>query len=52
MGGAATEAKRWAVLIGINGYHESLGELGFCANDARRVLDGLLEMCGLAPDCV
>lgn len=25
---------RWAVLIGINGYHESLEKLKFCANDA------------------
>ena len=26
---------RWAVLVGINGYHESLGPLRFCGNDAR-----------------
>jgi hypothetical protein len=28
---------RWAVLIGINGYHESLGRLKYSVNDCRRV---------------
>ncbi len=27
---------KWAVLIGINGYHESLGRLKYCVNDCRR----------------
>lgn len=25
--------KKWAVLIGINGYHESLGRLKYSVND-------------------
>jgi hypothetical protein len=28
---------RWAVLIGINGYHESLGRLKYSVNDCRRL---------------
>lgn len=31
----AGQIRKWAVLIGINGCHESLGELRFCVNDAR-----------------
>jgi len=42
-------ARKWAVLIGINGYHESLGPLKFCANDAKLVRDTLVsETCGFA----
>jgi len=28
---------KWAVLIGINGYHESLGRLKYSVNDCRRL---------------
>ncbi len=28
---------RWALLIGVNGYHESLGELKYSINDCRRL---------------
>ena len=40
---------RWAVLIGINGYHESLGRLSFCINDAMLMSETLLsECCGFS----
>ena len=32
---------RWAVLIGINGYHESLGRLKYSVNDCRRLAEVL-----------
>jgi len=32
---------RWAVLIGINGYHESLGRLKYSINDCRRLAEVL-----------
>ena len=32
---------KWAVLIGINGYHESLGSLRYCVNDCRRLAEVL-----------
>lgn len=32
---------RWAVLIGINGYHESLGPLKYSVNDCRRLAEVL-----------
>jgi uncharacterized caspase-like protein len=40
---------RWAVLIGINGYHESLGALSFCANDARLMHETLTSECCAFP---
>ena len=44
-------SKRWAILIGIDGYHESLGTLQFCANDARLMQETLVsECCGFDPD--
>jgi len=43
--------QRWAIIIGINGYHESLGALQFCVNDARLMKETLvLECCGFAPE--
>jgi len=38
-------ADRWAVLIGINAYHESLGPLDFCVNDARLMHETLTSEC-------
>ena len=32
---------RWAMLIGINGYHESLGSLKYSVNDCRRLAEVL-----------
>ena len=44
---------RWAVLIGINGYHESLGPLNFCTNDAKLMQETLVsECCGFAPESI
>ena len=44
---------RWAVLIGINGYHESLGELSFSVNDAKLMQETLVsEACGFPEDNV
>lgn len=34
-------ARQWAVLIGINGYHESLGRLRYSVNDCRRLAEVL-----------
>ena len=34
----------WAVVIGVNGYHESLGALRYCVADAKRVADVLSRM--------
>jgi uncharacterized caspase-like protein len=49
---AGTPSK-WAVLIGINGYHESLGELAFCVNDAKLMRDTLVsEVCQFAAEHV
>ncbi len=46
-------SKRWAVLIGINGYHESLGALEFCTNDATLMYNTLIsETCTFASDNV
>jgi len=42
-------ANRWAVLIGINGYHESLGPLNFCANDAKLMRETLVSECCAFP---
>jgi len=40
---------RYAVLIGINDYHESLGALQFCVNDAKLLQETLMsEQCGFA----
>lgn len=36
---------KWAVLIGIDGYHESLGELSYCVNDARLMQETLVSEC-------
>jgi len=36
-----TNCERWAVLIGINGYHESLGRLKYSVNDCRRLAEVL-----------
>ena len=47
------QSKKWAVLIGINQYHESLGELRFCLNDARLMEETLLSpVCGFEPENV
>ena len=44
-------SKRWAVLIGVNGYHESLGALRFSCEDARLMQETLIsEICGFAQD--
>lgn len=32
-------AVKWAVLMGINGYHESQGRLKYLVNDCRRLAD-------------
>lgn len=32
---------RWAILIGINEYHPSLGSLNYCVNDCRRIEEAL-----------
>lgn len=32
---------RWAVLIGINGHHESLGQLKYSVHDCRRLAEVL-----------
>ena len=38
---------KWAIIIGINGYHESLGNLDNCVNDAYLVKETLLsKYCG------
>ena len=36
-----SSSNRWAVLIGINGYHESLGPLKYSVNDCRRLAEVL-----------
>ena len=42
---------RWAILIGINEYQESLGPLSFCANDATLMHETLVsDCCGFSPD--
>ena len=38
---ANNTSDRWAVLIGINGYHERLGRLKYAVKDCRRL--GLKE---------
>ncbi len=44
---------KWAVLIGIDGYHESLGSLNFCMNDAKLMQEILLsDYCEFTPDNV
>jgi len=44
---------QWAVLIGINGYHESLGELSFCVNDTKLLQETLVsQVCGFAQERV
>ena len=50
MATSATQ-NRWAILIGINGYHESLGTLNFCANDATLMQETLVsDCCGFSPE--
>ncbi len=45
--------RRWAVLIGINGYHESLKALDYCNNDVMLMHETLTsECCGFAPENV
>jgi hypothetical protein len=41
---------RWAVLIGINGYHESLGRLKYSVNDCRRLAEVLTTGDDAFPD--
>ena len=36
-------SSKYAILIGINGYHESLGRLKYCVNDVRRLADVLTQ---------
>jgi hypothetical protein len=46
-------AERWAVVIGVNAYHESLGALQFCMNDAKLMHETLVsERCGFPPEQV
>lgn len=33
----ASKSSKWAILIGVNRYHESLGPLKYAVNDCRRV---------------
>jgi len=40
---------RWAVLIGVNDYHESLGPLRFCTNDAKLMHETLASECCAFP---
>ena len=41
---------KYAVIIGINNYHESLGPLRFAAADAELMRDTLTEYCGFQAD--
>ena len=41
---------RWAVLIGVNGYHESLGRLKYSVNDCRRLAEVLTTGDDAFPD--
>jgi len=44
---AQSGGNRWAVIIGVDHYHESLGDLRFCGNDARLLREALMsEACG------
>jgi len=45
LGAAEPQGKRWALLIGIDGY-QTLGRLEYCAADARALADVLVERCG------
>ena len=46
-------ARRWALIIGVNNYHESLGPLKFCVNDAKLMYKTLVsDLCGFGPDHV
>lgn len=48
-----SSGNKWAVVIGINDYHESLGSLKFCANDAKLMQQTLVsECCGFPPEKV
>ena len=38
-------SERWAILIGVDDYHESLGTLRFCANDAKLMQETLTSEC-------
>jgi len=38
-----TMGTKYAILIGINGYHESLGRLKYCVNDVRRLAEVLTQ---------
>jgi hypothetical protein len=44
---------KWAVLIGINDYHEGLGPLNVGADDAKLMRETLVsECCGFPPEQV
>ena len=43
------EAKKYAILIGINGYHESLGQLKYSVNDCKRLASVLKTGDGAFP---
>jgi len=44
---------RWAVVIGANAYHESLGPLRFCVSDAQLMRETLVsDCCGFQQDNV
>jgi len=46
-------ARRWALIIGVNNYHESLGPLKFCVDDAKLMYETLVsDLCGFGPDRV
>jgi uncharacterized caspase-like protein len=50
---AATVQNKWAVLVGVNGYHESLGPLRYCTNDVALMRDLLTsKICGFPPENV
>ncbi len=49
----ADSNNKYAVLIGINDYHESLGPLNYCVNDTKLLRETLTsEQCGFEPDNV
>jgi hypothetical protein len=53
MAPTAAVQNKWAVLIGVNGYHESLGPLRYCINDVGLMRDMLVsKVCNFPPENV
>jgi hypothetical protein len=53
MSPSAAVQNKWAVLIGVNGYHESLGPLRYCVNDVGLMRDMLTsKVCGFPAENV